>query len=386
MNTTQELIDAIQQGEMIVLLDDEDRENEGDVVIAAEKVTPQHINFMARYARGLICLPLSESHCEKLRLPLMVQENNARYKTNFTVSIEAKEGVTTGISAHDRAHTILTAVSPTVKPEDLVQPGHIFPIMAQPGGVLVRAGHTEATVDLARLAGLQPAAVLCEVLNEDGTMARRDQLMVFAKTHGLKIGTIADLIRYRLEKEPTLRMISRVPYPMPQGAFELVAFQDTLTHQTHYALVKGESTAEPTWARVHVNHALWQLQGDGTKDQTHWDLASAIAWIEAKGRGVIVLLEPPPMPAAQIAKQLHAMSAEESAPETVSSLTGVGSQILSLLGYGQIRVLGNQKAYFGLSGFGLEVVEYLSFSEALVQFPGFSAVRSLSDSTKTEIA
>lgn len=201
MNTTAELIEEFRKGNMVVLMDDEDRENEGDVVMAAEKVTADHINFMARYARGLICLPLSQAHCERLRLPLMVQKNTAHFKTNFTVSIEAAEGVTTGISTHDRAHTILTAVSPNVKPEDLVQPGHIFPIMAQPGGVLVRAGHTEATVDLARLAGLQSAAVLCEILNEDGTMARRDQLAVFAKKHGLKRGTIADLIQYRLDQE-----------------------------------------------------------------------------------------------------------------------------------------------------------------------------------------
>lgn len=389
MNTVQELIEAIRQGEMIVLLDDEDRENEGDVVMAAEKVTAQHINFMARYARGLICLPLSQAHCERLELPLMVQENNARFKTNFTLSIEAKEGVTTGISAHDRAHTILTAVSPAVQPSDLVQPGHIFPIMAQPGGVLVRAGHTEATVDLARLAGLQSAAVICEVLNDDGTMARRDQLAAFAKTHDLKIGTIADLIRYRLEKEPTLSILSRVPYPADPDVFDLVAFQDHMTHQTHYALVKGSPDLdEPVWARVHVNHALWHLRADKKQPaNTYWDLEAAMAWISAQEAGVIVLLEPPQLPAVQTAQQLSDWAAGATQSETVSSLIGVGSQILSLLKYGKIKVLGNQKAYFGLSGFGLEVVEYLSYVDALKQMPALKIERStLSDCSQPEIA
>ena len=351
MNTTAEIIEDIRQGKMVVLMDDEDRENEGDVVMAAEKVTAAHINFMARYARGLICLPLSPEHCERLRLPLMVRDNNARFKTNFTVSIEAAEGVTTGISAQDRAQTILTAVSPEAKPEDLVQPGHIFPIMAQPGGVLVRAGHTEATVDLARLAGLQPAAVLCEILNDDGTMARRDQLAIFAKTHGLKQGTIADLIRYRLEKEPTVRILSRAPHETPYGVFELLSFYDTTSSQTHFALLKGKPTADkPSWVRVQINNPLWQIPGmKRSSDKNHWDCDSALRWIAQAGEGITLLLQPQDL-------SLDSSSHNET-------LIGVGSQILSLLGFGKIRVLGRQKSYLGLSGFGLEVVEYLSYAD-----------------------
>lgn len=201
----EDIIEDIRQGKMVVMMDDEDRENEGDIILAAEKVTAEHINFMIRFARGLVCLPLTKIHCEALRLPMMVSNNHSKFGTNFTVSIEAAFGVTTGISAQDRAHTILTAVAPHAKPEDLVHPGHIFPIMAQPGGVLVRAGHTEASVDLTRLAGLRPAAVLCEILNEDGTMARRPELEIFAKKYDLKIGTIAALIQYRLTKDQNHR-------------------------------------------------------------------------------------------------------------------------------------------------------------------------------------
>src|SRR5690554_5976870 len=255
LNTTEEIIEDIKAGKLVILMDDEDRENEGDLIMAAECVTPAAINFMARYGRGLICLTLTEERCQQLRLPLMVDQNNSPYATNFTVSIEAAEGVTTGISAADRARTVQAAVAKDAKPSDLVMPGHIFPLKAKPGGVLNRAGHTEAGCDLARLAGFEPAAVIVEILNEDGTMARRDDLFKFAREHNLKIGTVADLIAYRIKHERTVERVAETELPTEYGNFRLYAYQDTVSNAMHFALVRGSVMPdEPVLVRVHVQN------------------------------------------------------------------------------------------------------------------------------------
>jgi len=257
LNSTKEIIDDIKAGKMVVIMDDEDRENEGDILMAAEAVTASNINFMAKFGRGLICLTLSEERCKQLCLPLMVGDNKAQLETNFTVSIEAAEGVTTGISASDRATTVLAAVKADASPNSIVQPGHIFPLMAKKGGVLIRAGHTEAGCDLARLAGFEPAAVIVEILNDDGTMARRPDLEVFAKQHDLKIGTIEDLIRYRIENENTVERIVESKFPTDFGDFQLYAYEDNIAQELHLALVKGDINPDkPIPVRVHVQDTL----------------------------------------------------------------------------------------------------------------------------------
>ena len=257
MNTIEEIIEDLKQGKMVIIMDDEDRENEGDLLMAAAFTRPEDINFMARYGRGLICLTLTNERCQQLRLPLMVNENKTSHSTNFTVSIEAATGVTTGISAADRARTVQAAVAPNANPEDLVQPGHIFPLMAKPGGVLRRAGHTEAGCDLAKLAGVDPSAVIVEILNEDGSMARRPDLEVFAKEHNLKMGTIADLIHYRIQNENTLERISECEFPTEFGKFRLYAYQDKNDNNLHLALVMGDVSAdEPVLVRVHARNFL----------------------------------------------------------------------------------------------------------------------------------
>ena len=278
---------------MVVIMDDEDRENEGDLVMAASKVRPEDVNFMARYGRGLICLTLTRERCRQLRLPLMVSETDADQGTNFTVSIEAAEGVTTGISAYDRAHTIRTAVAPDARPDHLRQPGHIFPLMAQPGGVLTRAGHTEAGCDLVRIAGLEPAAVIVEILNEDGTMARRPELEHFAREHGLKIGTIADLIRYRLEKERSVERIAERDVQTDFGAFRLYCYEDHVNGTVHLALVRGALDAPSVrrWCACtsRTRSATWSVR---TRRTHSWSLRSAMERIAREGEGVVVLLRP----------------------------------------------------------------------------------------------
>ena len=261
-NTTQEIIEDIRQGKMVILMDDEDRENEGDLIMAAEHVTPEAINFMVTHARGLVCLPMTQERCRTLNLPLMVDKNEAQFSTNFTVSIEAATGVTTGISAADRATTIKAAVAKDAKATDIVQPGHIFPLIAKDGGVLNRAGHTEAGVDLPRLAGLEPAGVIVEILNEDGTMARRPELEKFAAKHNLKIGTIADLIEYRNLNETTIQKVAQCSMPTEYGEFELHTFKDSIDNQLHFALKKGEiKEDEPTLVRVHLHNTFSDLLG-----------------------------------------------------------------------------------------------------------------------------
>ena len=364
-NSIDEIIDDLAQGKMVIIVDDEDRENEGDLVMAASWVRPEDINFMARYGRGLICLTLNQERCEQLRLPLMVSDTNDKHQTNFTVSIEAAEGVTTGISAADRARTIKAAVARDAKSADIVQPGHIFPIMAQPGGVLTRAGHTEAGCDLAQLAGLEPASVIVEILNEDGTMARRPELEVFAKEHDLKIGTIADLIRYRMEREKTVVRSAETSITTQWGEFNLVAFEEQHKHAVHLALVKGEvSGDQPTTVRVHMQDNLGDVTGLEAIAQG-WPLKNAFDFMAQQQSGVLVLLRPPPDAKDIVGRikgfALAQQGVELPKPENQADLRtyGIGAQILADLGVRQMRVVGTPKKMHGLWGFGLEVVEYI---------------------------
>lgn len=354
-----ELLEEIRAGRMVVIVDDEDRENEGDLIMAAELVKPSDINFMVTHARGLVCLSITRERCAQLGLAPMVQHNTAQFQTNFTVSIEAAEGVTTGISAYDRAHTVRTAVRPDAKPRDLSQPGHIFPLTAQPGGVLTRAGHTEAASDLPMLAGLEPAGVLVEVLNADGTMARRPQLEVFARTHGLKIGSIADLIAWRLSTEHTVERIDTREIDTEFGPFQLVTYRDRIAHELHFALVRGTPTAgTPTLVRVQVENPL--------SDLLHWRrddfgvaATDALRAIADEGQGVMVVLSAPRDGEALLARL-------RKQPETVNTKdvgqwrrNGAGAQILADLGLGKLRVLGTPRKQIGLAGYGLDIVEYV---------------------------
>lgn len=365
LNSIEELIADFRQGKMVILMDDEDRENEGDLILAAEKVTPEAINFMAKYGRGLICLTLSKDRCERLRLPLMVSATNDRHSTNFTVSIEAADGVTTGISAADRAVTVQKAVARDAKPSDLVQPGHIFPLMAQPGGVLTRAGHTEAGCDLARLAGMEPASVIVEILNEDGTMARRPDLEIFARQHGLKIGTIADLIHYRIQNEKTVERIASCEMPTRHGNFRLQVYRNSIDRRLHMALVKGEiQRHEPTLVRVHVENTLCDSFASLRAD-CGWPLADALQRIEAAGNGVVVILRPSDDVDALL-QRVQNYALEDSGADLPRyehgddlRTFGIGAQILLDIGVRKMRVLSAPKKMHALSGFGLEVIEYV---------------------------
>jgi 3,4-dihydroxy 2-butanone 4-phosphate synthase / GTP cyclohydrolase II len=362
LNSIDEILSDIRAGRMVVIMDDEDRENEGDLVMAAELARAEDVNFMARYARGLICLTLTRDRCRQLRLPLMVSDTNIDHRTNFTLSIEAAEGVTTGISAHDRAQTIRAAVKADAKPEDLRQPGHIFPIMAQPGGVLTRAGHTEAGCDLTRLAGLEPAAVIVEILKDDGTMARRPDLEKFAEQHGLKIGTIADLIRYRLDKERSVERIADQTIRTEFGEFRMYCYEDHVNRTVHLALVAGEiDGARAPLVRVHLKDTLGDVVGIHDP-ALGWPLRSAMQRIAQEGCGVIVLLRPEEtardlMEAVQSINQQVARGAKGGAK--VLRTYGIGAQILRDLGVSRMRVLSAPKQMHGLSGFDLEVVEYV---------------------------
>ena len=353
-----ELIADIRAGRMVVIVDDEDRENEGDLIMAAEKVRPEDINFMVTHARGLVCLSLSRERCARLRLPPMVSANASRHHTNFTVSIEAAQGVTTGISAHDRAHTIRTAVAADAKPADLVQPGHIFPLAAQPGGVLTRAGHTEAASDLAALAGLEPAGVLVEILAEDGHMARRPQLERFAATHGLKIGSIADLIRHRLATERTVARVAERDVETAFGSFRLIGYKDTLTQLPHFALVRGRiDDGAAVLARVHVRDTLADALQLARADQGV-TLAGALRRIAQAGRGVVVVLTDADEAATALDRLLQPALPRVRDPAEQWRRHGAGAQILADLGARRLIVLGTQRRFSGLSGFGLEVTGY----------------------------
>lgn len=368
LNTIPELLEALRQGRMVVMMDDEDRENEGDLVMAATKVRPEDVNFMARYGRGLICLSLTRERCRQLSLPLMVDQNDGRFSTNFTVSIEAAEGITTGISAYDRAHTIRTAVRPDAKPADLTQPGHVFPLMARPGGVLARAGHTEAGVDLALLAGMEPAAVLVEILNEDGSMARRPQLERFAKEHDLAIGTIAGLIRYRLENEQTVTHLSSHDVTTDFGAFRLHCYRDSIENRLHFALVQGDPNPEtPFLVRVHVQNPLSDVLSI-QRDDFGLPLRRALAEIGAQGAGMVLVLGGHPDDNA-----LQRLLQQEPEPAIAHGgddhrsrelrTYGIGAQIIADLGVRKMRVLSAPRKLSGLSGFGLEVIEYVEVDE-----------------------
>ena len=366
INPITEIIEDLRQGRMVIVLDDEDRENEGDLLIAAERARPEDINFMARYGRGLICLTLTPARCQQLRLPPMVNDNQGRTGTNFTVSIEAAEGVTTGISAHDRAATIRAAIKKDARPGDIVMPGHVFPLMAQKGGVLARAGHTEAGVDLARLAGFEPASVVCEVMNDDGTMARLPELEAFAAQHLMKVGTIADLIRYRMENEATVQRMRECSVTTEFGDFRVIAYHDTISDKTHLALVKGESpTGAPTLVRVHVQRSLLDLFAD-THGPGHWTLQAALQRVAGEGAGVVVILNHAES-SEDLLKRIELTHKREIALEPPIGRRareelrtyGLGSQILADLGVTKMRVLGRPMKAPAMSGFGLEIVEYI---------------------------
>jgi 3,4-dihydroxy 2-butanone 4-phosphate synthase/GTP cyclohydrolase II len=363
-SSIEEIIADIRAGNMVIMVDDEKRENEGDLIMAAEKVRAQDINYMARYGRGLICLTMTRERCAQLRLPLMVDDTDRRHATNFTISIEAAEGITTGISAHDRARTVQVAVAPDARPEHLNQPGHIFPVMAQPGGVLTRAGHTEAGCDLARLAGFEPAAAIVEILNEDGSMARRPDLEAFSREHGVRIGTIADLIRYRLEKERYVDRIAEKTVQTAHGEFRLYCYDDRVNRAVHVALAKGDlATAASPLVRVHIQDTLGDVLGVRSP-ALGWPLDSAIERISREDAGVVVVLRE-----QESSREL--MEAVESLSQTADELTdrrrgeavlktyGVGAQILRDLGVQRMRVLSAPKQMHGISGFDLEIAEYV---------------------------
>jgi 3,4-dihydroxy 2-butanone 4-phosphate synthase / GTP cyclohydrolase II len=353
-----ELLDEIRAGRMVVVVDDEDRENEGDLIMAAELVRPQDINFMVTHARGLVCLALTRERCAQLRLPPMVSDNTSPHRTNFTVSIEAAQGVTTGISAYDRAHTVRTAVRPDAKPQDLSQPGHIFPLQAQPGGVLVRAGHTEAASDLALLAGLEPAGVLVEILNPDGSMARRPELEAFAAEHGLRIGSIADLIQHRLHAEHTVERVDARDVDTEAGPFRLVTYRDRLSHELHFALVRGEvDPQQPLLVRVHVKNLLSDVLQLRRADLGP-TIAESLRRIAAEGSGVLVVLAESTEPDAVLAR-LTGVAPAPRPPMAQWRRNGAGAQILADLGARRLRVLGTPRRQVALGGFGLEVVEYV---------------------------
>ncbi|APU32000.1 3,4-dihydroxy-2-butanone-4-phosphate synthase [Ectopseudomonas alcaliphila JAB1] len=354
LNTAEELIEDIRAGKMVILMDDEDRENEGDIIIASECVTAEHINFMARFARGLICMPMTRERCELLKLPLMAPRNGSGFGTKFTVSIEAAEGVTTGISAADRARTVQAAVAKNAVAEDIVSPGHIFPLMAQPGGVLARAGHTEAACDLARMGGFEPSGVICEIMNDDGTMARRPELEKFAEEHGLKIGTIADLIHYRLIHERTVERISEQPLDTELGQFNLVTYRDGVENTAHMALTLGTICAEePTLVRVHNMDPLRDLFM--VNQPGRWSMRAAMAEVAKAGSGVVLLLGNP-LTGPEL---LALISRQQPANPATYSTVGAGSQILRDLGVRKMRLMSSPMKFNAISGFDLEVVEYL---------------------------
>jgi 3,4-dihydroxy 2-butanone 4-phosphate synthase/GTP cyclohydrolase II len=354
-----ELIAELAAGRMVILVDEEDRENEGDLILASDHVTPEAINFMAKYGRGLICLTLTRERCERLQLPPMASRNGTKHGTAFTVSIEATEGVTTGISAADRARTVQAAVAADAKPSDLVQPGHIFPLQAQDGGVLMRAGHTEAGCDLAAMAGLTPSSVICEIMNDDGTMARLPDLEVFAKEHGLKIGTIADLIQYRSRNESLITQMGHRTMVTPEGEFEAQVFRDR-TGALHFALTLGQWTPQDeVLVRVHEPLSVLDWLDAGSRSHS-WPLPKALAAVREAGRGVLVLLNAGD-DAERMAERLLPQTPQQPVKTPVDLRTyGVGAQILKTLGVHRMRLMGNQQRLPSMVGFGLEVTGFLT--------------------------
>jgi 3,4-dihydroxy 2-butanone 4-phosphate synthase/GTP cyclohydrolase II len=363
----EDIIEDLRAGKMVILMDDEDRENEGDLIMPSSLVTADDINFMARYGRGLICMTMTRERCEQLRLPLMVSKTNDRHGTNFTVSIEAARGVTTGISAADRAATVRAAVAAEASASDIVMPGHIFPLMAQPGGVLTRAGHTEAGCDLAKLAGFEASSVIVEILNEDGTMARRPDLEVFAQQHGLKIGTIADLIHYRIENEKTVERVAECPLTTEFGEFRLLSFHDALEDTMHFALVYGEpDVSKPVLTRVHMQNSLCDVF-TGELPECKRALRKAMARVAEEGSGIVVVLRNADRPAdielnmRNIQQAAKGVDLPKQAPRHDLRTYGLGAQILLDLGVHKMRILGSKLKLHGLSGFDLSVTEYVDF-------------------------
>jgi 3,4-dihydroxy 2-butanone 4-phosphate synthase/GTP cyclohydrolase II len=365
LSPIEEIIEAARRGEMFILVDDEERENEGDLVIPAQFCDAAAVNFMAKYGRGLICLALTRERCQQLGLPLMAQGNESRLSTAFTLSIEAREGVTTGISAADRARTIAVAIDPQSTREDIVTPGHVFPVMARDGGVLVRAGHTEAAVDIARLAGLNPSGVICEIMNDDGTMARLPDLLVFAQRHNLRIGTIADLIAYRMKHERLVeRELATAFHSRYGGDFRLQVYVNLLDRVEHIALVKGDiESDEPILVRVHAVNMLEDLLGEGESgrgDQLH----QAMRMIGEAGRGVIVILREPAPDA--ISRRIRESLSHHPPPPRDLRVYGIGAQILADLGVRNMILLSNTgRTIPGLEGYGLHVVETRPISPAV---------------------
>jgi 3,4-dihydroxy 2-butanone 4-phosphate synthase/GTP cyclohydrolase II len=366
----QEAIEEMRRGRIVIVVDDEDRENEGDLTIAAEMVTAETINFMAKHGRGLICLAMTGERLDELHIPMMVGENTSKFGTAFTVSIEARHGVTTGISAADRAKTILTAIDPRTMPSDLARPGHVFPLRARSGGVLMRAGQTEASVDLARLAGLYPAGVICEVMNEDGTMARGPDLMNVSRQHGIKIVTVADIIAYRLRNETFVKRVAEAAFPTEFGDFSLIAFQNLLDEQNHIALVKGHIDSEtPVMVRVHSQSTMadvfHSLRSDGRNE-----LRAALKTIQDAGRGVLIYLRQEEK-GRNLVDEIKAYAIQDAGANPVEDdsssssgidlrIYGVGAQILRALGVRKIRLLTNHpKKIVGLQGYGITVVEQI---------------------------
>ncbi len=365
----EEAIQAVRRGKLIIIVDDEDRENEGDFMVAAEKATPDIINFMSKHGRGLICLPLTRKRLEELQLPLMVQDNTARFQTAFTVSIDAKDGVTTGISTYDRARTVQVAVDPKTKPADLSRPGHIFPLQAKEGGVLARAGQTEAAVDLARLAGLTPAGVICEIMNEDGTMARMPQLEKISREHDIPILTIADLINFRMKTECLVRKIEEAELPTQFGTFKIAVFEDIIHHENHVALIKGEIREdEPVLVRAHSQC----LTGDtfaSSRCDCGEQLRTAMEMIEKEGKGVILYILNHEGRGIGLTNKIKAYAIQDQGLDTVEANKqlgfkpdqrdyGIGAQIFVSLGVKKLRLLtNNPRKFFGLSGYGLEIIE-----------------------------
>jgi 3,4-dihydroxy 2-butanone 4-phosphate synthase/GTP cyclohydrolase II len=367
--TVEQAIKAVKAGKLIIIIDDEDRENEGDLMVAAEKATPEIINFMTKYGRGLICMPLPKERLKELHLPLMVRDNTAPYQTAFTVSIDARDGVTTGISAHDRAHTILVAIDPKTQPSDLTRPGHIFPLEAREGGVLERAGQTEASLDIARLAGLKRAGVICEIMDEDGTMARLPQLEEFSRTHSIPILTVADLIKYRMKHERLVKKIEEAHMPTKFGDFKIMIFEDTIHKEHHVALVKGDiKKDEATLVRAHSQCLTGDTFGSircDCGDQLH----QAMEMINKEGNGVILYMLNHEGRGIGFTNKIKAYAIQDHGADTVEANKklgfkadqrdyGIGAQILVALGANKLRLItNNPRKFVGLSGYGLEIIE-----------------------------